>query len=218
MYPQVTGELGMKGGGEQVALADHHRVTVHGGQHLHPRSGPVHPGGADEHPVHRPLQAFHLEVTFEGIHLPAERVAIDDHVQHTQLGLRTAPVGARGQEDHAGAGAQRGQAAGDGPAQGLEQAVALGQRADGGRLPPGDDQGGQALQIARGPHQHRFYPQPGEGGGMLPEVALEGEHPYLHAQRPLVCSISAGSILPISRPAMGAPSPRDTRASTAGSW
>lgn len=52
MNPPIAGQLRMKGGGENVALADQNRVVTPAPEHLYRRFSPYDSGGADKDPLH----------------------------------------------------------------------------------------------------------------------------------------------------------------------
>lgn len=76
MEARVVGQLRVKGGGKDTALANRNRVAVVGGQHLHPGPVPLYPGGADEDCPQRLIaNSLDLQVRFEALQLATEGVA-----------------------------------------------------------------------------------------------------------------------------------------------
>ena len=64
----------------------------------------------------------------------------------------------------------------------LDELVPPGQPGDGRRLPAGDGQAVDGLELLGGSDQNRRGPAGDEHPGVLPEVALEGEDTCLHAE------------------------------------
>jgi hypothetical protein len=56
----ITGQLGMEGGGKDIALTDHDRVLIDAGKDLDLGAYLLDPGGANEDGVKRLIQAFDL--------------------------------------------------------------------------------------------------------------------------------------------------------------
>ncbi len=99
MYTILAGELRMKGEREQIVLAYRDGVSVDLGQNRD--FGPVlgDPWGADEDRVDRPaVNPVHLKVGFKRVQLAAERVALRDHVEDSEVSAI--------EHDHAGTGTE----------------------------------------------------------------------------------------------------------------
>src|SRR6266571_3597518 len=227
MHAQVTGELRVEGGREQIALPNRDNPTFRNGslrcahrypaEHLDGGTDPLHPGGPDEHGVERP-PGYPVEgqVGLERVDLPAERVAPYRHVDPAEgllVGAAVEDLG--GQHDHAGAGAVRGHPVGDPFADGVSEPEVDRQLADRGGLPAGYHQRVDVVQLARPAHRPRDRPAHLEPAQVLPNVALQGEHSNIHQPRSASRWDTGTSSTLI--PTMASPSPRDTFASTSGS-
>ena len=81
MHARVVGELGMKGGDQDVALDRRDAVTLDLGEHLHAGARRLDPRPADEHRVQRALaEGRRPQIDLETVHLTPERVAPRDDV------------------------------------------------------------------------------------------------------------------------------------------
>src|SRR4051794_24908531 len=189
-----------------MALSHRHGVSVELGDHLHAVADLGHPGRADEDCAQRVAEAAHVEVGLEAAHLAAECVALGADVEQVEV--------VAVEHDQAGAGAEDGGAAEDRLAQRTGEALALDPERHGRRLPAGDDDPVEPVEVGRGAHLAAFRAESGEHGAVRREVALEGEdadyHPRFWIRPP---SPSAA----ISTPAIGAPSPCEARATRSGS-
>src|SRR5882757_2848929 len=104
VHAVVPGQFGVEGGRQQRALAHGDNPTErlgrggvpHPGEHGHVRPGGLDPGRPDEHRAERPLRFGEIvgQVGLEGVHLTAEGVAADHHVQATD-GLLALAAGGR---------------------------------------------------------------------------------------------------------------------------
>ena len=135
------------------------------------------------------------------------------HVEHPELRLGPSLGGRPGEEDHPGTGAQawagrrRSMAA-----QRLDEAEPLGQLADGGGLPTGDDQAAEAVEVGGRAHQHRLGARP------PPAAAACSRKSPCRARTPTRTVTSP--VVPAGprrrdrcrspSPTIGSPSPRDT--------
>ena len=212
MYAFFAGHFRVEGGGQQLAgthcdnsSRPGERCGVrrlpgirrfHLGQDLHVRPHALHPGTANEDRVHRvhpgfggaEVQPLEVQVGFEGLALPAERVAADGDVQAAEglLG-RTGQIGCgvcdvRGEEDHACAGAIDGQSLGDVLTEGVGELERPRELVDGGGLATWNDEAVQAVQFLRTAHGHGLGARGFRGTQVLAEVSLEGQDANLQAR------------------------------------
>src|ERR1700731_2435530 len=94
------------------------------GQHLHPVANAFHPGRANEHRMHRPVESLERDVFLERVDLPAKGVAAHGHIDAPQRQCASA-VHPRvddlgGQQDHPRTRPVHRHAVGHPLAQGLE--------------------------------------------------------------------------------------------------
>src|SRR4051794_14469330 len=201
---RVAGHLRVEGRGEQVALTDRDdptrgRTGGHGRDHLDVRTHILHPGRADEHRVEGALQLRHVEVGLEGVDLPAEGVAADDHVEAAdRLLVRGATLDPVGQQDHPGAGAEHRHPVLGGLAEGLEQVEVAGQLRHRRRLTARQDESVDRLELRGTAYRLCLRPRALEHAEVLTHVALEGEHAY--ANRGIHASIVGGGPQAARRP------------------
>src|SRR6185312_3704593 len=181
MYAPVAGHLGVKRRRQLAALPHRDDMPGGAGQHLHAGTGALDPGRADEHRAHRVRQPRERNVTLERVDLTPKSVAPHRHIDSTQ-GQRRAPAGSgienlTGQQDHAGARAVGGQPVGQQAPQRFQQAEVSQQVAHGRRLPTGDDQPVDRLELTEAAHGHRLGPGFAQGGQVLAGIALQRENP-----------------------------------------
>src|SRR4051794_24903217 len=72
---RVVGQLRVERGDEDSSLPREHRMTVDLRQHVDVRPHLLDPRGADEDGTHRLVAVADVEIRFERMNLPAERVA-----------------------------------------------------------------------------------------------------------------------------------------------
>src|SRR3954471_9081497 len=183
MHARVTGELGMERRRQQRTLSYGDDPTggltvVDPRERLDRFAQLLPPGGPDEHGMHRFVQPPEADVALEGVDLPAEGVAPHRHVDpaHADLvgGAVEHPVG---QQDHAGARAERRHAVGDPLLQRLEQVERHQQLADRRRLTAGDDEPVDPIELVRTSYTHSVSAARLENGDVLAHVTLQREHP-----------------------------------------
>src|ERR1700756_4019907 len=108
MNASVAGHFGVKGRGKHAALP--HRDDVPGclGQYLYAVTDPLYPRRADEHRVHRLVEATEPDVALKRVDLTSKSVAPHGDIDGLQWnGLATARAGVQnltGQQDHSRAG------------------------------------------------------------------------------------------------------------------
>ena len=181
MNAGVPGELRVEHRAQRPPLPDHHGVLAVPGEDLDVRAGAAEQRRADEHARERGGQALHGERRTEGIHLPAEGVALHGHVQQAQAvlpasELRWSTLDLPGEQNRAGAGAPHGVPGCVEGTDGVPQAVGAEQVRHGGALPAGQDQAAQAAEVLWQADLRDLRAQPLEQGAVLAEGALEGEH------------------------------------------
>lgn len=173
MYTGVGVELGMEGGDELVALAGSCYMTVDDGQRLGICRHAVDVGGADEGHGDG-ADTCHLRLCVETAELAAIGVAAHVGV-HGGQSLARLSVLAAGQEDEAGAGAEDGQTATDGLADGQHQVKVAQELRLCGALAAGNDEGVLGLlPVAQLPHLKRLYAKAREHLRVFGKRALQG--------------------------------------------
>src|SRR6266508_3668601 len=141
------------------------------------------------------------------------------HVEHADQVLGR-PFDLAGEQDHAGAGAEHGQA-GPGPlAERLEQPVAGGELADHGGLAAGEHQPVDPVEVGEAADLDDVGADRGQRPQVLADVALVGQDTDdrgdgHHAYQPRSASRSPSGMA--AMPTIGSPSPRDTLATISGS-
>jgi hypothetical protein len=134
----VGGELGVEGGGEEVAFADQDGSTVPGGEGFDGGAGAGDAGGANEDHLERRSGQAGGRGEDDGVVLAAVGVALDGDVEGAQGSLRG--IGhVFGEQDGAGAGAEGGGGLDEG-LEGGEEVIALEELEHGGGLAAGHDE------------------------------------------------------------------------------
>src|SRR3954469_16230779 len=95
---RVVGQLRMERRDEDAPLPREHRMTVDLRQHLDAGTRFLDPRRADEDRAHRLVAVADVEVRFEGVHLPAERIPPHADVRQAEV--------VAAEDDHPGAGAE----------------------------------------------------------------------------------------------------------------
>ncbi len=134
----VGGELGVEGGGEEVAFADQNGSAVAGGEGLDGGAGAGDAGGADEDHLERGAGKAGGRGEDDGVVLAAVGVALDGDVEDGEGALRGLGD-VLGQQDGAGAGAEGGGGLDEG-LEGGEEVIALEELEHGGGLAAGHDE------------------------------------------------------------------------------
>ncbi len=179
----VVGEFGVEGGAEDATLLDGNAVAFVGGDGGDGGAVGGDDGGADEDGVDGFGESADLDGVFEAVDLGAECVAADGDVEKGEGVLEFAGDGGGvfdglAEEDHAHAGSPEGDVAGEGAlANGVAEAVAFEEEADGGGFSAGEDEVGDAFELFVGAD----FADGGDAEGlervdMAFEIALDGEH------------------------------------------
>src|SRR3954469_16833204 len=183
VHPSVTRHLGVERRGQQRALANGDDPTrglplLHPGEHRDRRPDVLDPGRPDEHPVQRAARdARHLDIAFEGRHLPAEGVPPHRHVDPAERLLvgRTVQHPVR-EQDHARTRAVRREPLPQRGTERVAQPEGPHQLVHRGRLAPGPHDPVQAVELAPPAYGATSRTDPLQRGEVLADVALEGEH------------------------------------------
>lgn len=179
----VVGELGVEGGAEDAALLDGDAVAFVGGDGGDGGAVGGDDGGAYEDGVDGLGESGDVDGVFEAVDLGAECVAADGDVEEGEGVLEFAGDGGGvfdglAEEDHAHASAPEGEVAGEGAlADGVAEAVAFEEEADGGGFSAGEDEVGDAFELFGGAD----FADGGDAEGLERvdvafEIALDGEH------------------------------------------
>ena len=177
MDPAIAGHLGVERRGQHRALPHRDRVICGSGQHLHIRTDPLHPRGADEDRVHRIVEPVERNITFERIDLAPKSVAPHGDIDARQR-QRLAAGSARikdlaGQQDHARACAIGRQPVGQPGAQRLQQVEFAQQMTHRGGLATGNHQPVDGIEFVAPPHADRVGSRITQRRQMLADVALQ---------------------------------------------
>lgn len=169
----VVGELGVEGGGHEVAGTDQGGEAVAGGEGFDAGAGEADARRADEDHLQRAAGQGGGSGEDGGIDLTAVGVALDRDVEGGEGALRRV-FNVGGEQDGAGAGAE----GGDGSNPGLEdreEAIALEEFEHGGGFAAGHDEAVEAVEILRKPDESRRRTQRSEGFDVRVVGALKGE-------------------------------------------
>ncbi len=210
MHARVVGELRMEGGDEEPPVARQHRMAVELGEHVDARPRLLEPRRADEDGAQRLGALADVEVRLEAPHLAAEGVPPRGVVAEAEMvAIEDDHPGAR-PEDRA---AER--------ADGFVEVVEPHQPSDRGRLPAGDDEPVEPVELLGEPHLDRLGAEAPQHCGVLPEVPLHGEDAdpqrRLHAFDGNAAQSGAGAGIALrrrpSRPSRTSQKPRRPNAS-----
>src|SRR5262245_35565732 len=202
----------MERGEQEPPIAHEHGLAVERAHHLDTRSEAPDARSPDEHTAKRKVVTDQSDVRLEALHLPPERIPIDDEVDDVEV-LAV-------QHDHPRAGAEDGAVE---PADRVVETVQLREAHDGRGLATGDDQAVETLELLGQTNLDHLGTEQSKRGRMLAERALQRED--ADAQRPAHAlgyqprtssrSPSASELEEI--PTIGSPRPAETWASTLGS-
>ena len=169
----VGGELGVEGGGEDVAGADEGGKAVAGGEGLDRGAGAGDARGADEDHLQRRAGERGGRCEDGGVDLAAVGVALDGDVERAERALGGG-FDMRGEKDGPGAGAEGGRGADVGLQQ-LEEAVAVEEAEHGGGFAAGQNESVEGVEVWRKTDQARGCAEGGERADVGVVGALEGE-------------------------------------------
>ena len=180
VQPQVRRQLRMERRSQQCPLADRDdptRARV-GAEYLDIRAGLLYPRRPDEYSAQRGAgHSLQLDVTFERVHLTAERVPPHRHIDSAERLLPVDPVDQPvRQHDHPGTAAERGQAGLYPLAHRLHQVERHGQLPDRGGLAARDDQAVDLVELLWPADLHRRGARGGQRAQVLGDVTLQREH------------------------------------------
>ncbi len=169
----------MKGGRQDVALLDAHRLAVALAEHRHPGAHPADGRGADEDHLHRPLFQDGAAAADGAGKLAPVGVALDADVDQPQARLAGTGDFLR-QQDGPGAGAEQRLALGRQPPQSFEEAVFLEELQGRGALAARQNQPVDALQVLSPADVAPFDAQPVQHPGVRFIITLQSQDSYLH--------------------------------------
>jgi hypothetical protein len=178
----VTGKLGMESGGQRGSLTD--RDDLAGarldGENVCVLAHPLGPWRPDEHAaVGAAGQSRDGQVALERVHLAAERVPPDGHVDRAERFLAARRVRKpAGEHDHSRAGAEDRHPGGDPLAQRAGQAADLGQLPNSGGLAAREDQPGRLVQLGQRAYCQRAGSCLFQSAQVLGHIPLERQHPH----------------------------------------
>src|SRR6187551_3789047 len=161
--PRIVGQLGVERGDEHHAVAQQHRLAVELGQHLDARADVPHARRADEDAAEGPPVAVELEVCLEARDLAAVGIPVDLDVRETEV--------IAVDEDHPGTGAE------DRPPERpdrLVEPVEPRELRDRRRLPAGDDEPVEIVELLGEPDLHHVRAGVAQRARVLPKCPLQG--------------------------------------------
>jgi hypothetical protein len=179
MYSKIVGEFGMKGGGEEVALADEGgvgRMTGDGagGEGFDVGAEAADARGADEDLFERTTGEGGFGEEDGGVILAAVGVALDGDVEDTE-GALGGVFYVAGEQDAAGAGAEDGFSTDEG-VEGVVEAGALEVPEEGGGLAAGKDEGVERGELVGFANEDGVRAEESEALGVDVEGTLESEN------------------------------------------
>jgi len=182
----------MKGRGQQPTLPDRDRVTratsgSEGREHRRMWPDRLDPWCSDEDRVERTSwDTGDVDVLFEGVHLPAERVTanrdVDSAERFGQPGPHRSTVEAVGEQDHAGAGTEGRQAGGKVRPERLEQPELAGQLDHRRRLTTRQHDAVDVIQFRCPADRAGVCADRAQRGEMLAYVTLQSENAYARGE------------------------------------
>ena len=167
----VGRELGMKGGGEQVAFFDQNGRAIAGSEDLNVGTDPGDARRADEDHLERTAGKGGRGRENGGVDLPTIGVALDRDVEGAEGSLSWVLDVLR-KQDAAGAGSEGGMVA-DEVGEGIVESVAFQVSQEGGGLAAGDDEAVEAGELIRAADEYHFSSELTEHGGMNVKGALK---------------------------------------------
>src|SRR5882724_1972352 len=182
VHGRVVGELGVKRGYDDGALAGHHAFPAVHDERRDGRPEAPYAGRPDEHHLERldALAEVRLPFRLEALLLSAVGIALRGDVDETERGLLRALHFAR-EEDQTGAGAHDGLARGVKLLERGHEAPLVEELEERRALSPGHDEASDLVELPRQPDLDRLKTEPVERLAVQVEVALEGEHADDHA-------------------------------------
>lgn len=169
----------MEGTHQDAAGFGDNPVALVGGEGGDARAGSDDGGGADEDGVHRCGKAGNGQVYFAAGGLAAEGVATRVDIDEAEGGLVTrgavSQAGGLTSQDGPGAGAVHAHAVGHGILDGLGEAPAVGEFADGGGFTAGEDEPVQAGEVFGLADLFGAGPEAVQDGEVFGHGPLEGE-------------------------------------------
>src|SRR5690242_18029998 len=158
---RVVGQLRVEGRDEEPSLARQHRMAVDLREHLDVGPRLLEPRRPDEDRAQRLVAVSDVEVRLEAADLTPECVPPRRVVANAEVVAVEDDHPRAGAEDRAAELAHR-----------LVEAVEPHEPADRGRLPAGDDEAVEAVEVLREPDLHRLRVEPPQHGRVLAEVPL----------------------------------------------
>ena len=177
-------QLRVERGRQQRTLSDEHGLAVDGREHVHACARAFDDRRADEHRVERAVvDPVDVEIALEAVDLAAERIAADVDVDHAEAALVVSTIEhVRREEDHARAGAERGQAVRQPLGDRLTKPGRVEQQRHRRRLPAGQHERVDAVEIGRDSDLSRVSPEGAQDPGVRGERTLECEDADLHLE------------------------------------
>jgi hypothetical protein len=161
---------------EEIAIAHgNDRAVRKPREHGDPRPDARDLRRSDEHGVERPpRQPLDIEVRFERVDLPTERVALDGDIHQLRERMRMTR-NVLLEEDRSGAGPPHGHPSRGSLAQLRDDPVLLRELADRRALTAGDDERVDVVELLRPAHVDTVYADLAQPIEVLAEIALEAE-------------------------------------------
>lgn len=172
----VVAQLGVEGGGKEVAFADEDGVGVASGEGFDFLSSAGDTGGADEDHLERAAGELGIDLEDGGVDLTAVGVALNRHIEGSE-GLLHWVGDVLCEEDDSGAGSE-GRGGLDEGLQGLEETALLEELEHCGGLSAGHDETVDSFKVVRETDEPGVGAEAAESEGMGLVGSLEGEDAY----------------------------------------
>src|SRR5438094_2733641 len=170
VHPRIFRQLGVERRNEEAPLPEQDGLPIVLGQDLDVVAHLAHARGADEDAAQRPRVAVQPKIRLEARNLPAVRVAVDLEIHQTEMRAV--------EDDHPRARSEDGRRKG---AERVVEPVQAHQTHERRRLAAGHDEAVEAVELLPLPDLDDVGAEAPQHRLVLPEIALHGEDPDLHA-------------------------------------
>src|SRR5215207_3347935 len=169
VHARVVGQLRMERRDEEAPVAHEHGLAVVFSEHFHPGADIAHARRADEDATQLLDLSHELEIGLEARHLPPVRIAVDEQIDEPEM-LAI-------EHDHPRARAEHGPL--EAPDR-LVEPVEPHQPHERRRLPAGDDEPVEPLELLRLAHLDDLRAEPAQHRDVLAKIPLESKDADLH--------------------------------------
>jgi len=173
----VVGEFRMERCHRTSCVANENRNSVVAGEHLDVGTDAFDEWGADEHRMEWVGEAGDGQISLEAVELAAVAIASHRHVDQIESALIGSTIEhVSGAQDHAGTGAESGQAIDETTLEIVEEPAGGEQPGHRGALAAGQDDRVESLEVGGSPYERRRGTESFEALSMDVECPLQGEH------------------------------------------